>query len=153
MSEENLPEYEISPAELQKTLMGFLGHTYNQVSQFDSGIISSSSTLTPKKQEFESLAQKIMVDTIKPHAQQSPQQVALGNIPINGPVQHSPNYQQHNQPAPKIDTNQLEFSFDNSVTALSIDKRLDDIEKRLKRLDIAVSKVLALLETNDPENS
>jgi len=149
-------EYDISPEELQKTLIGFLGHTYKEVSQFDSRLVSPNSTLTPKKQEFQNIANKVFQEALTPSS---------GQIPI-GNVQHSPVHSQHIQPnfvpqnlvqpqipqQPQVDPNQLEFSFDNSVTALSIDKKLSDIETRLKKLDITLSKVLVLLDKNDITN-
>lgn len=149
-------EYDISPEELQKTLIGFLGHTYKEVSQFDSRLVSPNSTLTPKKQEFQNIANKVFQEALTPNT---------GQIPV-GNVQHNPVHGQHIQPnivhqnlgqpqihqQPQVDPNQLEFSFDNSVTALTIDKKLTDIENRLKKLDIALSKVLGLLDQNDTTN-
>lgn len=149
-------EYDISPEELQKTLIGFLGHTYKEVSQFDSRLVSPNSTLAPKKQEFQNIADKVFKEAISP---------TTGQIPV-GNVHHNVVYPQHIQPnvvypntpqqqipqPPQHDPNQLEFSFDNSVTALSIDKRLTDIENRLKKLDNTLAKVLVLLEQNDPTN-
>jgi outer membrane protein OmpA-like peptidoglycan-associated protein len=149
-------EYDISPEELQKTLIGFLGHTYKEVSQFDSRLVSPNNTLTPKKQEFQNIANKVFQEALTPNT---------GQIPV-GNVQHNPVHSQHIQPniahqnllhpqipqQPQHDPNQLEFSFDNSVTALTIDKKLTDIENRLKKLDNTLSKVLVLLESNDPTN-
>lgn len=149
-------EYDISPEELQKTLIGFLGHTYKEVSQFDSRLVSPNSTLAPKKQEFQNIADKVFKEALTPNNGQIP----VGNVhhnivhPKQQPNVVYPNtqpQQQITQP-PQHDPNQLEFSFDNSVTALSIDKRLTDIENRLKKLDNTLSKVLALLEQNDPTN-
>jgi len=149
-------EYDISPEELQKTLIGFLGHTYKEVSQFDSRLVSPNNTLTPKKQEFQNIANKVFQEALTPNT---------GQIPV-GNVQHNTVHSQHIQPniahqnlvqpqihqQPQHDPNQLEFSFDNSVTALTIDKKLTDIENRLKKLDIALSKVLVLLDNNDITN-
>lgn len=147
-------EYDISPEELQKTLIGFLGHTYKEVSQFDSRLVSPNSTLAPKKQEFHSIADKVFKEALTPNTGQIP----VGNVHHNVPQHIQPNVLHPNVPQqqipqpPQNDPNQLEFSFDNSVTALSIDKRLTDIENRIKRLDITLSKVLVLLEQNDTTN-
>lgn len=161
-------EFDISPEELQKTLIGFLGHTYKEVSQFDSRLVSANNTLAPKKQEFHNIANKVFQEALSPNS---------GQIPV-GNVQHNTVYHQQIQPngvqqniqpsqysqppqfvqpsqvlqTPVVDPNQLEFSFDNSVTALSIDKRLTDIENRLKKLDITLAKVLVLLDQNDTTN-
>lgn len=144
-------EFELSPEELQKTLIGFLGHTYKEISQFDSRLVSPNNTLAPKKQEFETIANRVFQETLKPNN---------GQIPV-GNVNHNPNHQyiqpsnavhqniQPNVQAQQKDPNQLEFSFDNSVTALSIDKKLTDIENKLKKLDILLSKVLVYLQQND----
>jgi hypothetical protein len=147
-------EIELTPEELQKTLIGFLGHTYKEVSQFDSRLVSPNSTLMPKKQEFQNIANKVFQEVVTPNVGQIP----IGNVHH---VQHvQPTHQQNIQPniqgvAPQIqqvDPNQLEFDFNNSVTALSIDKRLSDIENRIKKLDITLSKVLSLLESDDFTN-
>lgn len=154
-------QFDISQEELQKTLIGFLGHTYKEVSQFDSRLVSANNTLAPKKQEFHNIANKVFQETLSHNS---------GQIPV-GNVQHNNGHHQQIQPngaqnvhasqytqppqlvqTPVVDPNQLEFSFDNSVTALSIDKRLTDIENRLKKLDITLAKVLVLLEQNDTTN-
>jgi hypothetical protein len=149
-------EYEITPEELQKTLIGFLGHTYKEVSQFDSRLVSPNNTLTPKKQEFQHIANKVFQEALTPNTGQIP----VGNVHHNvGHPQHvQPNVVYPNHPQqqiaqpPQHDPNQLEFSFDNSVTALSIDNRLTDIENRIKKLDTTLSKVLVLLENHDTSN-
>jgi hypothetical protein len=143
-------EIELTPEELQKTLIGFLGHTYKEVSQFDSRLVSPNNTLMPKKQEFQNIANKVFQEVVAPN---------VGKIPV-GNVQHIQPNHQNLQPinqvvAPQveqIDPNQLEFKFDNSITALSIDKKLTDIENRIKKLDITLSKVLSLLESDDFTN-
>lgn len=155
-------EFDISQEELQKTLIGFLGHTYKEVSQFDSRLVSANNTLAPKKQEFHNIANKVFQEALTPNSGQIP----VGNvhhnthqqqIQPNAVVHQNAHPSQYTQPpqlvqAPVVDPNQLEFSFDNSVTAISIDKRLTDIENRLKKLDITLSKVLVLLESNDTTN-
>jgi hypothetical protein len=155
-------EFDISPEELQKTLIGFLGHTYKEVSQFDSRLVSANNTLAPKKQEFHNIANKVFQEALSPNSGQIP----VGNVHHNtvhhqqiqpNVVQQNAQPSQYTQPpqfvqTPVVDPNQLEFSFDNSVTALSIDKRLTDIENRLKKLDITLAKVLVLLDQNDTTN-
>jgi outer membrane protein OmpA-like peptidoglycan-associated protein len=151
-------EFDISQEELQKTLIGFLGHTYKEVAQFDSRLVSANNTLAPKKQEFHNIANKVFQEALTPNSGQIP----IGNVHHNNvhhqQIQPTNLVHQNVQPtlqfiqAPVVDPNQLEFSFDNSVTALSIDKRLTDIENRLKKLDITLSKVLVLLEQNDTTN-
>jgi hypothetical protein len=155
-------QFDISPEELQKTLIGFLGHTYKEVSQFDSRLVSANNTLAPKKQEFHNIANKVFQEALSPNSGQIPVGNVHHNAVHNQQIQPNVTHQnvqpsQYTQPpqlvqVPVVDPNQLEFSFDNSVTALSIDNRLTDIENRLKKLDITLSKVLVLLETNDTTN-
>jgi len=157
-------ESDLTPEELQKTLIGFLGHTYKEVSQFDSRLVSPNNTLMPKKQEFQNIANKVFQEVVTPNAGKIP----IGNVqhvqhvqpqhkqihPTNIPNQTlQPQGQPQGQPQDQIfDPNQLEFNFDNSVTALSIDKKLTAIESSIKKLDIKLSKMLSLLEIDDLTN-
>ena len=43
----------------------------------------------------------------------------------------------------------MEFSFDNSVTAITINNKLEDIEKKLKKLDTLLQKVLQFVESKE----
>jgi hypothetical protein len=149
-------ELDISAEELQKTLINFLGHNYKEVSQFDSRLVSPNSTLSPKKQEFQNIASRVLQEITPTNTGHIP----VGNIQHVVPQHHVPQHQyiqptQNVQPQPQvpvIDPNQLEFDFNNSVTALSIDKRLTDIENLIKKLDIKVTKMLSLLEPDDFTN-
>lgn len=143
-------DIELTPEELQKTLIGFLGHTYKEVSQFDSRLVSPNSTLMPKKQEFQNIANKVFKEVVAPNSGQIP----VGNVQhVHPNIQNAQPVNQIIQPQiQEVDPNQLEFNFNNSVTALSIDKKLTDIENRIKKLDIALSKVLSLLESDDFTN-
>ena len=142
-------EQNIDPIELQQTLAGFLGQTYQEISRYDSHLVSANPFLAPKKEEFHRTAQKVFQEA----------KLASGHIPQqNTPRIHQPaQIQQHvAQPQPEqvlVDPNQLEFCFDNSVTAISINNRLDDLEKRLKKLDSCIAKVLSLLEHDDTKDS
>lgn len=133
------------PEEVRKTLINFLGHTYQEVTNYDSNIVSPNQFLAPKKFEFQRTAEKVLSEAVGSH-----------NRP--NPPQQEP---QHNRPfidtgviAPPVnDPNQLEFSFDNSVTAKTINKKLEDIENVVKRLDTSMKKVLELLSSNEVQNS
>lgn len=143
------PEYELSPQELQRTLIGFLGNTYKQVAQIDNYLIEPNQTLRPIKKGFQDLAQRVIDETVRPSSPQPPQYVQQ-HVP-----QHVPQniIQPQNTLQPQKDPNQLEFSFDNSVTAKTIFNKLEELEKRIKRVDIDISKVLKYLEANDTTNS
>jgi hypothetical protein len=142
----------IDPAEVQKTLLGFLGQTYSEISKYDSHLVSTNQFLAPKKQEFQRTAEQVLREVsggmqLQPASQiiqqnQHPQIVARPFIDTNTAP----------PPPPPSDPNQMEFSFDNSITAKSIDTKLDDIEKRIKRLDITLQKVLSYLESHETEN-
>ena len=144
-------EQNIDPIELQQTLAGFLGQTYQEISRYDSHLVSANPFLAPKKEEFHRTAQKVFQEA----------KIASGHIPHqNTPrVHHSPQVPQVTQHVVQpqqqelVDPNQLEFCFDNSVTAISINNRLDDLEKRLKKLDSCIHKVLSLLEHDDTKDS
>jgi hypothetical protein len=145
------PEYELTPQELQQTLIGFLGSTYKEVAQIDNYLVQPNQTLRPIKRGFQDLAQRVIDETVRPNVpQQTQQNVQYNNQPVLQPV---PQNILQPQTLQQRDPNQLEFSFDNSITAKTIFNKLDDLEKKIKKIDIAISKVLEYIETNDTENS
>jgi len=143
----------IDPVEVQKTLLGFLGQTYSEISKYDSHLVSTNQFLSPKKQEFQRTAEQVLREvrggiqpqqqTVQSISQYHPQQTVVPFVDTNTApsTPHS------------LDPNQMEFSFDNSITAKSIDAKLDDIEKRIKRLDITLQKVLSFIESHETQNS
>ena len=142
-------EQNIDPVELQNTLIGFLGQTYSEVSKFDSNLVSPNPFLAPKKQEFEKIAERVI------------QEVGMKKPPVVHPVDIN---QRNPVPTAFIDTgkilppalddpNQMEFKFDNSITAKTINSKLEDLEKKLKKLDSNIAKVLSLLESHESKNS
>jgi hypothetical protein len=141
-------EQDIDPVDLQNTLIGFLGQTYREISTYDSNIVSPNAFLSPKKQEFQRTAEQVMHE-IRPNGHTSIQR----NMPMAPQQQYLTQQPQHSVPAVVIDKDQMEFDFSNSVTAITINNKLEDIEKRLKRLDNTLSKVLSLLDSNDTEDS
>lgn len=146
----------LDPAEVQRTLMGFLGQTYQEVSRYDSHIVSANPFLAPKKAEFHNLAQKVLNETRRAIVPENPQ---IHNHPPSqqyiGPVQSNQTPQQNIPIAPQQinDPNQLEFSFDNSVTAITINNKLNDLEKKLKKIDSMLEKMLLLMESYDSKNT
>lgn len=159
-----LEEQNIDPRELQATLMGFLGQTYQEISKYDNNLVSPNAFLSPKKEEFQRTAETIMREAIQ-STSGSPNRPTV--YPNNVPRQIQPQQpQQNNQPfletgkfvpPPANDPNQLEFSFDNSVTAITINNKLEDIEKKLKKLDTLLQKVLQFVESketvHEPKNT
>lgn len=142
-----------TPEEVKKTLIQFLGQTYQDVSHYDSNIVSPNQFLSPKKYEFQKTAEKVMQEALG----------APSRVPVNpnGAVVHPTNTNQpprpyidggNRVPPPANDPNQMEFTFDNSVTAITINTKLEDLEKRIKKLDKLMEKVIGLLESNESKN-
>jgi hypothetical protein len=149
------PDYNdnIDPLEIQKTLMGFLGQTYTEISKYDSHLVATNQFLSPKKEEFQRTAEQVLREVrggMQPQITQSTQQPQLHQPQITARPFIDTNTAP--PPPPPFDPNQMEFSFDNSVTAKLINTKLDDIEKRIKRLDIALQKVLSYLDSHETEN-
>jgi hypothetical protein len=137
----------LSPKEINDTLLSFLGHTYKEVSKFDSNLVSPNPFLAPKKQEFQNIASKVMQETqmmLNPNVNQQ-------RTPIH--THNQINDTQDQVLVQQNDPNQMEFSFDNSITAKTINTKLEDLEKRIKSIDNTLYKVLSLLEQYDSENS
>lgn len=154
---DELPQQEIDPVELQKTLLGFLGQTYQEVAKFDNHLVNPNSTLAPKKLEFQRIAERVISETRNPNGNPQPNNPKQ-NIPVSYPVREldtRPFIDTGKAPTvpPPNDPNQLEFSFDNSVTAITINNRLNDIEKLIKRLDFSMQKVIKYVESHESENS
>jgi len=140
---------DIDPVEIQKTLMGFLGQTYSEISKYDSHLVSTNQFLAPKKQEFQRTAEQVMREV---HGGLQPQIPQVAPHPPQ--ISARPFIDTNTAPPPPLvlDPNQMEFSFDNSITAKSIDAKLDEIEKRIKRLDTVLQKVLLYIESHETEN-
>ena len=147
----------IDPVEAQKTLMGFLGQTYSEISRYDNHLVSTNQFLAPKKEEFQRTAEQVLREVrggIQPQVQ-SHIQPQMPRNEIHAQQMSGVPFVDTNTapPVPNLtDPNQMEFSFDNSITAKSIDTKLDDIEKRIKRLDIALQKVLLYIESHETKN-
>lgn len=150
MSQPFIENTDIHPNELKDILVGFLGQTYSEVSRYDNHLVSPNQFLAPKKQEFQKTAERVLQEA----APRIPQQQL--SQPIQ-PIQHYTPQQpipvQPQQPQQTSDPNQLEFSFDNSITAKTIYNKLDDLEKKIKKLDKTLETMLSLLEKYEIENT
>jgi hypothetical protein len=142
---------DIDPIEAQRTLMGFLGQTYSEISRYDNHLVSTNQFLAPKKQEFQRTAQQVMRE-VSGGIQSPP--IAPQNPNIRHEMSTRPFVDTNTAPPipSPVDPNQMEFSFDNSITAKSIDSKLNDIEKRIKKLDTILEKMLSYFESHDTEN-
>ena len=143
----------IDPAELQKTLLGFLGQTYSEISRYDNNLVSPNQFLAPKKHEFQRTAQQVLREI---SVTQSPNNITqTSSVPINQPnldVRPYIDYKAQPSPPAPSDPNQMEFNFDNSITAKSIDNKLNSLEKSIKKLDIMLQKVVSYIESHDNKN-
>lgn len=145
----------IDPAEVHNTLLGFLGQTYSEISRYDNHLVSTNQFLAPKKQEFQRTAEQVLREVRGGTQPQTQQPIAQDQFRLPQ-IGARPFVDTNTAPPPPslLDPNQMEFSFDNSITAKSINAKLDEIEKRIKRLDIALQKVLTYIdshETQDPK--
>jgi hypothetical protein len=139
----------IDPAELQKTLLGFLGQTYSEISRYDNNLVSTNQFLAPKKHEFQRTAEQVLREVSGTQPQQ------INPVPSNQyELDPRPYIDYKNQASPPspYDPNQMEFNFDNSVTAKSIDVKLNNIEKSIKKLDTMLQKMVSYIESHDNKN-
>ena len=49
---------------------------------------------------------------------------------------------QQTPPQPQVDPNQLELNFDDSVTAIKIFNKLDDLETKMIRIEMKIDKLI-----------
>ena len=142
----------IDPDALKNLLIGFMGQTYREVSEFDKNLISSNATLSPKKKQFESMAQKLLneVNVFAESKTPVPVTGADNAIPhIKAPIRpqqiqqtHNPVYVNTVNPdVVEVDPNQMEFNFDNSATAQSIQNTLADIMRKLESIESRIDKL------------
>jgi len=119
-------------SEAKDMLMQFMGQTYGELHKLDSFIVGSSQQLQPKSEAFKQTVANVT-------------RTLNSNVPVNRPAQQvvaSRPYQPTEAVAPDLDTDQMEFGFDDSVTAMSIDRMLTRIEDKIDRLNNRFNKVL-----------
>lgn len=122
-------------SEAKDMLMQFMGQTYGELHKLDSFIVGSSQQLQPKSEAFKQTVANVT-------------RTLNSNVPVNRPAQQvvaSRPYQPTEAVAPAVpdlDTDQMEFGFDDSVTAMSIDRMLTRIEDKIDRLNNRLNKVL-----------
>jgi len=120
----------------------FVGQTYSQVCMHDSMVVDGNRL----KNDFRNIAENILI----PQRPQQPQfqQQFQANIPNGNP------YIDGNRAPiapPPNDPDQMEFKFDNSQTAVAIEKKFDTIISRLNAIDKTLKSVLSYID--DSENS
>jgi hypothetical protein len=140
----------ISPEELHQTLVGFLGQTYGEISRYDSNIVAPNAFLAPKKNEFQAVAQKVINEVRESVLNPQQTEQIIQNVPAQTKTFLDTGVR---VPPPPNDPSQMEFTFDNSITAITINNKLEDLEKKIKKLDNMLSKVLSSLESDEIKNS
>lgn len=120
--------------EAKDMLMQLMGQTYGELHKLDNFIVSPSQQLRPKSEEFKQTVTNV-----------------TRALNANVPVTTLPHVTYHEvvrpqavvpTPAAASDPNQLEFGFDNSATAMAIDKSLSRLEDKIDRLTKLVNKLV-----------
>lgn len=130
-------EHQAPDHETLDVLKQFLGQTYGELHKIDSNITGHSAHLTPKSSEFKRIAAQVLdsvaatpqVRTHGPVGGVVPATVAL---PVTAPV--------HSVASP--DPNQMEFAFDGSATAKSIQNALDRLESKFDKIERKLNQLL-----------
>lgn len=137
-----------SPDELRNVLIGFMGQTYSEVSKFDKHLVSPNVTLRPKTAEFHNMAERLLSEANNICGDRGIQQQRPPVLGLN--MQHQPQINKTDIITPSdnpqiqqnfVDPNQLEFKFDNSATAESIQRKLDDIMLKLCAIQDRIDKL------------
>jgi len=122
-------------AEDQKLLMQFLGQTYSALKQIDADVTERSSNIGNASSQFKQTVQTI-----------------THNIPQNTPRSFSTQSRDEslpltvNEPAVLIDPNQLEFNFSNSVTARTINDKIDKLYEKFSHIEKLIIDITQLLQ-------
>lgn len=122
--------------EAKDMLMQLMGQTYGELHKLDKFIVSPSQQLRPKSEEFKQTVASVTrsLNANVPMSQQEhhlTQEIVRPAMPMSGAV----------SPA-QLDPNQLEFGFDNSATAIAIDKAITRVENKVDKLVNMVNKLL-----------
>lgn len=128
--------------EAKDMLMQLMGQTYGELHKLDSFIVGATNQLQPKSEAFKQTVANV-TRSINSNVPQSAQSARVLHAPVHGGV--APAQAVNISPVVAVDPNQLEFGFDNSVTALSIDKALTRIEDKMDRLSKTVNKLMDLI--------
>lgn len=131
---------QMNPAVLQREMASFLGGLYGEIKKMDENLIAPSGNLRHSQRDFENIAREaLQPPRVNPNPPPQHHQV---------PVENQPFIDRRIQPPPPTagDPSQLEFDFDNSATAKNILSKLEDLERKLNRIDKATSSILKSLE-------
>lgn len=126
-------EHQAPDRETLDVLKQFLGQTYGELHKLDSNIVGTSQHLTHKSSEFKHTAAKVLDSVVAAPQVRTPGPVVGATVPIALPV---------TTPVAQPDDNQMEFAFDASATAESIQKSLDRLETKLDKLTRLITSAL-----------
>lgn len=148
-------ELDIDP----QTMAAFLGQTAKGLAQIDSAIIERSDNLSQKKMLFEQTARQAMQTAITktpPRIMPQETMISMENIdhiipqnsipliPLPDNVSQNVPYIDKGRNIPNInnDPNQLEFDFNNSVTAITINNNIAELKKKVLDLDKKIQMMI-----------
>ena len=127
-------EHQAPDHETLDVLKQFLGQTYGELHKLDSNIVGTSKHLTHRSSEFKHTAAKVLDSVVAAPPQVRTHGPVVGvNTTIALPV---------TAPAVQQDANQIEFAFDASATAESIQKSLDRLESKIDKLTRLIALAL-----------
>jgi hypothetical protein len=151
-------ELDLDPA----TMAAFLGQTAAGLAEVDRNIVSGSSHLNDNRERFEQVARQAM-QTVSSNPARTPPRILpvdanqdhiipSGSVPLIPlpadmtnvrPVVENRPYIDNGRNIPKIDNdpNQLEFNFDNSVTAISINNNIAELKKKVQSLTTSIAEL------------
>jgi hypothetical protein len=118
--------------EAKDMLMQLMGQTYGELHKLDNFIVSPSQQLKPKSEEFKQTVANV-TRSLNANVAQPQQRIAR---PAAMPVDVLP------ASLVSVDPNQLEFGFDNTATAVAIDKSIARVEDKVDKLIKLVNKLL-----------
>ena len=129
----------VNPMEDAMAIRSLFGSIHNELNEVNKHLVDQSSNLQAKNVD-----KSVMDRDILNLVGRNPQQQQ------NGQVHQHPQPQPQQQqfipqeapPQPQIDPNQLELNFDDSVTAIKIYNKLDDLETKMIRLEMKIDKLI-----------
>ena len=129
----------VNPMEDAMAIRSLFGTIHNELNEVNKNLVDPSVNLQAKNVDKSVMDRDILniVGRNKPQQQngaipQQPQQLPQQQqfIPQQAP------------PQPQVDPNQLELNFDDSVTAIKIFNKLDDLETKMIRIEMKIDKLI-----------
>lgn len=133
------PDPSFNPMEDAIAIRSMFGAIHNELNQVNENLVDPSVNLKAKQVNKTVMDRDILnIVGVTPEQQPVPQ-----NIPQPFQPQPVPPPQQTGQlEIPQVDPNQLELNFDNSATANKIFEKLDDIERKLIKIESKLNSLV-----------